>query len=285
MDWSDKIIEIENKLGIENDRGKLARLLGIKSGLISDIKSGRNKKPGSDIALLLINKLGINPKWLEKGEYPLFLEIESYPFTGKGSSTQRIENKPFFSLQSEETGSTLEAISEEGEFPGNMDVLAEKGDISVVSERAEAVSEAVKRRFPVVVEGDEKGILIPVIGQGLSAGFGFDYDEGEVVRYIKIPAWIARKGRDLVALLIYGDSMEPTIGRGDLAVCVSGGFKDDGIYVLRDDERGIMFCKRVVWDPEGWEIISDNPRYKGKIISRSSLQIIARVIAAVKEVK
>jgi phage repressor protein C with HTH and peptisase S24 domain len=79
--------------------------------------------------------------------------------------------------------------------------------------------------------------------------------------------------------------MEPTMGRGDLAVCVSGGFKDDGIYVLRDDDRGLMFCKRVVWDPGGWEIISDNPRYKGKIISRSSLQIIARVIAAVKEVK
>jgi phage repressor protein C with HTH and peptisase S24 domain len=46
-----------------------------------------------------------------------------------------------------------------------------------------------------------------------------------------------------------------------------------------------MFCKRVVWDPDGWEIISDNSRYRGKIISRNSLQIIGRVIGAVKEVK
>jgi phage repressor protein C with HTH and peptisase S24 domain len=145
--------------------------------------------------------------------------------------------------------------------------------------------ETAKHGIPVIVEGDKNGLVIPVISQGASAGFGFDYDEGEIIRYIKVPVWLARKSPDLVALPIYGDSMEPTIGRGDLAVCDGGGFKDDGIYVLRDEDRGLLFCKRVVWDPRGWEIISDNPRYKGKTIPRDSLQIVARVIATVKEVK
>ena len=138
----------------------------------------------------------------------------------------------------------------------------------------------------VVVDGGvEQGVLIPVIAQGLSAGFGFDYEEGEIIRYIKVPAWLARKSKELVALPIYGESMEPTLSRGDLAVCDKGGFKDDGVYVLRDHERGLMFCKRVLWLPGGWTIKSDNPSYEPMKVDDKAIEIIARVIAAIKEVK
>ncbi|MCL2186523.1 MAG: hypothetical protein FWB86_11855 [Treponema sp.] len=138
----------------------------------------------------------------------------------------------------------------------------------------------------VVVDGGvEQGVLIPVIAQGLSAGFGFDYEEGEIIRYIKVPAWVARNGRDLVALPVYGNSMEPTISNGDLAICDKGVFGGDGLYILRDQDRGLMFCKRLIWTPGGWTIKSDNPSYEPMNVDDKDIEVIARVIAAIKEVK
>jgi phage repressor protein C with HTH and peptisase S24 domain len=258
--------------------------LGLSNGYISNLQRKGTENPGR--MLVALNENGISTDWFFSATNHMVLdELKKQPLGGIPSSTKGLKKQPFPLLSSGTNEDILEAVSGEGEPPDNTAISAEKRDVSVVSERTEAVSEAVKRRFPVVVEGDEKGVLVPVIGQGLSAGFGFDYDEGEVVRYIKIPAWIARKGRDLAALPVYGDSMEPTIGRGDLAVCVSGVFKDDGIYVLRDDDRGLMFCKRVKWAPGGWTIMSDNPRYEPMKVDDRAIQIVARVIAAVKEVK
>jgi transcriptional regulator with XRE-family HTH domain/SOS-response transcriptional repressor LexA len=253
--------------------------------------------------LMSLAGLGLNLHWHLTGEGEMNKESGKVPrhlIGGIPDSTEKVPWHPKNILQTNQGGDMIGCelgenepqggIGEDGLLSARMGEVpliypGDERDISVVSERTEAVSEAVKRRFPVIVDGDEKGVLIPVVDQGLSAGFGFDYDEGEVVRYIKIPAWIARKGRDLAALPVYGDSMEPTIGRGDLAVCVSGVFKDDGIYVLRDDNRGLMFCKRVKWVPSGWTIMSDNPRYEPMKVDDRAIQIVARVIAAVKEVK
>jgi SOS-response transcriptional repressor LexA len=69
MDYR-QVIEIAEKL-IENkglDRSKLARELGLGSRYVADIKSGKSKKPSSDFALALINKLNFNPAWLQTGE-------------------------------------------------------------------------------------------------------------------------------------------------------------------------------------------------------------------------
>jgi phage repressor protein C with HTH and peptisase S24 domain len=79
--------------------------------------------------------------------------------------------------------------------------------------------------------------------------------------------------------------MDPTLAHGDLAVCGPGDFCGDGLYVLKDQDRGLMFCKRLVWAPGGWTIVSDNPRYEPMKIEDKSIEVMARVIAAVKEVK
>ena len=150
---------------------------------------------------------------------------------------------------------------------------------------ADVLQVAQREALVVVDGGTEQGVLIPVVAQGLSAGFGFDYDEGEIVRYIKVPAWIARSGRDLTALPIYGDSMEPTISNGDLVICDRGIFCGDGLYMLRDQDRGLMFCKRLVWAPGGWTIKSDNPSYEPMSVDDKAIEVVARVIAAIKEVK
>jgi phage repressor protein C with HTH and peptisase S24 domain len=213
--------------------------------------------------------------------------LQNQPLAGKPLTTKRLQNQPndeeCHHLEGLESNLSLLQETQNGGII--KDASVEEREMTAVGKPEAPLLELARKKIPVIAEGEETGLLIPVIGQGLSAGLGFDYDEGEIVRFIKIPAWIARKSKDLVALPIYGDSMEPTISRGDLAVCGSGGFKDDGIYVLRDEERGLMFCKRVVWAPGGWTIMSDNPRYSPLTVEDKTIQIVARVIAAVKEVK
>jgi len=97
MDWADKIRCIEVEMGIENERGRLASLLGIRPGIISDIKKGNSKNPGSNITLLLINKLGVNPKWLDGENQPIFINqkrLEIQPNTEKPFFTDRLEIQP-----------------------------------------------------------------------------------------------------------------------------------------------------------------------------------------------
>ena len=171
-------------------------------------------------------------------------------------------------------------------WPNDEKNLHEKANKLASSAPVEALAGTAQKEALVVVDGGvEQGVLIPVVDQGLSAGFGFDYDEGEIIRYIKVPAWIARSGRELTALPIYGDSMEPTISNGDLVICDKGIFCGDGLYMLRDQVRGLMFCKRLVWAPGGWTIKSDNPSYEPMKVEDREIEVIARVIAAIKEVK
>jgi phage repressor protein C with HTH and peptisase S24 domain/DNA-binding XRE family transcriptional regulator len=292
---------------------EFALFLNTARSALSEFENG-TREPSKDF-ILALRDVGVSLDWFLSGKgEPLLPEMAEYlkkpnialkahvddekikEFRDEFRRIYRLNIEPITmdtsiaissknSLPFEEAGDIIEAAPEKGGPPGSTDTSARERNMTAAAERTETVLEAIGRRLPVFVEGGEQGVLIPVIGQGLSAGLGFDYDDGEVVRFIKIPAWIARKSRDLVALPIYGDSMEPTIGRGDLAVCDGGGFKDDGIYVLRDEERDLMFCKRVVWAPGGWTIKSDNPRYESMKVDDRAIQIVARVIAAIKEVK
>jgi phage repressor protein C with HTH and peptisase S24 domain len=260
---------------------KLSKMLNILPRNWSRYEADQTSPPQE--VLLDLAKLGMNVHWYITGEGSMLSELRNKPFNGNFFSAEGLKNKPK-SLQSGENGSTMEVTSE-GEGPGSTGT-GEKDMVAVPERTAtQELRELARQEIPVVVGGGEKGLLIPVVGQGLSAGFGFDYDEGEVFRYVKVPSWIARKSRDLVALPIYGDSMEPTISQGEMVVCDSGGFKDNGIYVLRDETRGLMFCKRVAWTPNGWTIMSDNPRYGPLQVEDREIEIVARVIAAIKEVK
>jgi len=303
MEWAEKIKCIENELGISEERGRLARLIGVRPGIISDIKTGKSKQPSANIPLLLITILGVNPEWLENEKQPIFIDLNwlkrqpwGRDLTIKELNKQLNDEKVFngkaektasFSLFNTAAGSTVKTTPNESITTG---VRTENRSITVVKEETDAtlgvLREITRHEIPVVVDGGaEEGLLIPVITQSLSAGFGFDYDEGETIRYIKVPAWIARSGRDLVALPVYGDSMEPTISNGDLVVCDSGGFCGDGLYMLRDEDRGLMFCKRVVWAPDGWTIKSDNPSYEPMKVGDHVIHIVARIIATIKGAK
>lgn len=93
MEWSTIIDTLEKELGLIGQRGELAKILDLNSRIISDIKSGRSKNPGSNIALLLINKLHVNPQWLETGEYPIFLEkVNDLTCTEASKSQEKVKN-------------------------------------------------------------------------------------------------------------------------------------------------------------------------------------------------
>ena len=95
MDWIQIIEILEKKLGLEGRRSGLAKELGINSSVISGIKSGKSKNPGSNIALLLINKLNVNPEWLETGKEPIFLQKSgTLPLSMQSTPTHKLETLP-----------------------------------------------------------------------------------------------------------------------------------------------------------------------------------------------
>lgn len=117
--------------------------------------------------------------------------------------------------------------------------------------------EPVRHPIKTIVESIE-GLLIPYLDQPVSAGFGQELlNKEDNDRYICIPDTGGKK--DLKALTVKGDSMEPTLKNGDIVVCDTGGWDGDGVYVIKTHE--FAFVKRVVLQPEGYQVISDNKMY------------------------
>ena len=179
--------------------------------------------PPQDV-LVNLAKIGLDIHWYMTGESEN--RVTNYPFAPENitQSDNKLTNSH---LPDTVAGGMIKSTSGKGGPPGASATEAGERNTMAVLEGTgtpiEALREIARRGIPVVVDGGvEQGLLIPVIAQGLSAGLGHDYDEGETIRYIKVPAWVARSGRDLVALPVYGDSMEPTISNGDLVVITAG---------------------------------------------------------------
>jgi len=253
MDWAEKIRIIEEKLEIETERGRLARFLGVRPGIISDIKKGKAKNPGANFALLLINKLGVNPAWLENETPPVFLDfekVEKTTLSQKVDFSERLKKQPFSPLPDTATAGKMEAS--ERKPPG----------------------------VPLIYEGDielNNGIVIPLLENAASAGYGAGLGEDDVpVRYVQVPRHLA-KYPHLASLPVKGDSMEPTLHDGDLVVCDGGGWDGDGIYVLKTYDTA--YVKRVQLSANGYKIISDNKMYESFTESVEKLSVVGKVRA------
>ena len=109
------------------------------------------------------------------------------------------------------------------------------------------------------------GFIIPILDQKLSAGYGSDLpDNDRPTAYISVPRFL-------------GDSMEPTLSRGDMIVCDSCGWSGEGIYAIQMEGSG--FVKRLSRKPGKLVIISDNPIYTSYEVPFGSddIRIIGRV--------
>jgi len=133
---------------------------------------------------------------------------------------------------------------------------------------------------PLIYEGDSElndGIVIPLLENAASAGYGEGLDEDDVpARYVQVPRYLS-KYPHLASLPVKGDSMEPTLHDGDLVVCDGGGWDGDGIYVLKTYDTA--YVKRVQLSTDGYKVISDNKMYDSFTESVEKLSIVGKVRA------
>jgi len=136
------------------------------------------------------------------------------------------------------------------------------------------------------LENHGKAFVIPLLSQKLSAGSGQELPKkDEVTALIPIPNHLAKYGKNLAALTVEGDSMYPTLDRGDMVVCDSCGWSGEGVYAMRLGGDG--FVKRLTKAPGKLVIISDNPKYPVREEPEESqdFEIIGRVHCAIKNME
>jgi transcriptional regulator with XRE-family HTH domain len=136
------------------------------------------------------------------------------------------------------------------------------------------------------LEKNGKAFVIPLLDQKLSAGSGQELpNDDEATALIPIPNHLAKYGKNLAALTVEGDSMYPTLDRGDMVVCDSCGWSGEGVYAMRMGGDG--FVKRLTKAPGKLVIISDNPKYPAREEPEGSqdFEIIGRVHCAIKNME
>jgi phage repressor protein C with HTH and peptisase S24 domain len=138
--------------------------------------------------------------------------------------------------------------------------------------------------LPLYNESDlpEGAFIVPLLDQRLSAGNGsYLPDEDISMALVHVPAYLSRYGDKIAALTVDGDSMYPTLSRGDMVVCDSCGWSGEGIYAVRMSGSG--FVKRITKAPGKIVIISDNPKYPPREEPEGSqdIEIIGRVHCAI----
>jgi phage repressor protein C with HTH and peptisase S24 domain len=147
---------------------------------------------------------------------------------------------------------------------------------------------SLPRPIPYYKPGDlpEGSFVVPLLDQQLSAGAGAAVPEDDQPKaLIAVPGYLRQYGENIAALAVDGDSMDPTLHRGDMVVCDSMGWSGEGIYAVRIGGSG--FVKRLTKAPGKLVIISDNPKYPPREEPEGSqdFEIIGRVHCAIMRVE
>lgn len=157
--------------------------------------------------------------------------------------------------------------------------------INSVNEALIKNAESIDETITPPQELNQNDFVVPILDQSLSAGKGqLLPDDDNPIGYIAVPKELKRYGNKLAAIYVNGDSMEPTLQRGDLVVCDSCGWDGDGIYALRMD--GCGYVKRLARKPGKLVVISDNPKYETweETTESEAVSIIGRVHYTLKHV-
>lgn len=156
---------------------------------------------------------------------------------------------------------------------------------------------SVRANLPISPTSDVQGshltdefTTIPAYQVFASAGHGANITDEPLAEPMAFRTdWLRREGFDPAKMAVIrakGDSMEPTINDGDVILVrlKNGEAPRDGLYVLRLD--GGLFVKRLQFDLGGVRIISDNPLYKSRDLSKTELaelDLVGRVVWAGKK--
>ncbi|HXH03651.1 MAG TPA: XRE family transcriptional regulator [Candidatus Competibacteraceae bacterium] len=132
----------------------------------------------------------------------------------------------------------------------------------------------------------EEFALVPLYGVEVSAGFGATIDQEQPISRLAYRRdWLTEMGLQperVVTVQARGDSMEPTIGDGDLLLVDTRQRQlvNDAIYVIRQDQ--LLYVKRLQRLYDGAvRINSDNPAYAAEVVPKKDLaflEVIGRVV-------
>jgi phage repressor protein C with HTH and peptisase S24 domain len=278
MTSSERLRLFREKTGY--NQSQFAKFLNIPARNWSRYETNLTNPPPD--VLVELAKLGLDLHWHLTGEGEMFkegYEVKNNLHPGISASRTKVVFHPKNTLQPMETGGTIEGISEMRKIPNGE---AGRETMTALLETTETAVPRVVGEIPVIYEGDErlkKGSIIPYLeDQPVSAGLGTELaEEDDPSRYIRVPEYLVRY-QDLAILPVRGDSMDPTLHDGDMVVCDGGGWDGDGIYVIKSAEKS--FVKRVVFTPEGYQVISDNKMYPSYGANDENLKIVGKVRAA-----
>lgn len=170
-----------------------------------------------------------------------------------------------------------------GESSPNLERLGVLAEALGVSARALAFGEDSFVPDPAAIYGVSDFLFVPRLDVAASAGHGSIVDnEKERCRLAFRRDWLVREGistNDLAVIEARGDSMEPTIGSGDLLL-IDLTQRDPGapgIFVLRTD--GALLVKRLQLDLRGRVVAtSDNQAYGELVASAGEIDVIGRAV-------
>lgn len=191
------------------------------------------------------------------------------------------------------TGITQQELSEKlGYGNRNLEVKIARNSLPNVAE-LKKLSEIFNVSFEYLIDGTGEPnqiaktdkFFVPILNQKVSAGYGqYLQDNPEVAGYMEVPRALKQFGENLGVLYVEGDSMTPTLHRGDWIIADSCGYSGEGIYVIIRD--GDLYVKRVYKESGKYIIKSDNPFYptKEEPLESDNIGIVGRVHHVIKSV-
>lgn len=131
----------------------------------------------------------------------------------------------------------------------------------------------------------KKAIRVPVLGN-VAAGIPIEAIE-DIVDYEEISEELAHTG-EFFALKIKGDSMEPTIGNGDVVIVKQTDDANTGDIVIALVNGDDATCKRLVKYASGIRLMPINPAYEPMFFSNEEVadkpvRIIGKVMESRKK--
>jgi phage repressor protein C with HTH and peptisase S24 domain len=127
----------------------------------------------------------------------------------------------------------------------------------------------------------EAYVSIPLLGAVASAGPGRENEDDEIIDYCKFKAsWIRKFGspRNLALMTISGDSMAPTLSKGDVIMIDKSETapRDDRIYVI--NSGGSTVIKRLQLRGKSVWALSDNEKTNPPYQIEKDSNIIGRIV-------
>lgn len=247
-------------------QSELAERAGIKQASISEIERGLSRTSGHLVKIAQI--CGVDPLWLAEGEGQIGgVQDEAVIAATKMSAADMVRQmleKKGAALSEQARKRLLEVAEETDSFPESANPIE------------------ASNRHPI---GDEVRIAHYDV-RGAMGGGQVTHDYPEMLRDVRVSLRHLRElGLDfkephhLKLVTGWGQSMAPTIkDRDPLIVDVNiREFVGDGVYFI--SWCGHEYIKRLqVADDEHFEMISDNPKHKDRMIRKEETYIQAKVL-------